>query len=228
MTDMLRPPRDVIKTGSAKTSRKEMVSPLPKSKKGGGSGHKSNGKGHSDAVISPVPVVARGAGEGETRARREFLAALTALTKGDFSARLPMGLGGLDGKIAEAFNDAIELNQKLAQEFERLGRGGGTEGRISERARIGSVSGAWAQEISSVNALISDLVHPTSETARVIGAVAKGDLSQTMALEIEGRPLQGEFLRTAKTAKTMVDQISSFASEVTRVAREVGTEGKLG
>ena len=76
--------------------------------------------------------------------------------------------------------------------------------------------------------LIGDLVHPTSETARVIGAVAQGDLSQTMALEIDGRPLQGEFLRTAKTINTMVDQLSSFASEVTRVAREVGTEGKLG
>ena len=80
----------------------------------------------------------------------------------------------------------------------------------------------------SVNTLIADLVHPTIETARVIGAVAKGDLSQTMALEIDDRPLQGEFLRTAKTVNTMVDQLGSFASEVTRVAREVGTEGKLG
>src|SRR5207302_766484 len=82
--------------------------------------------------------------------------------------------------------------------------------------------------VESVHARIGDLVHPTSETARVIGAVAKGDLSQTMALEIEGRPLAGEFLRTAKTVNTMVDQLGSFASEVTRVAREVGTEGKLG
>ena len=82
--------------------------------------------------------------------------------------------------------------------------------------------------MASVNTLIGDLVHPTSETARVIGAVAKGDLSQTMALEIEGRPLEGEFLRTAKTVNTMVNQLGSFASEVTRVAREVGTEGKLG
>ena len=79
-----------------------------------------------------------------------------------------------------------------------------------------------------MNSLIDDLVHPTSETARVIGAVARGDLSQSMALEAEGRPLRGEFLRTAKTVNTMVDQLGSFASEVTRVAREVGTEGKLG
>src|SRR5438477_12093549 len=82
--------------------------------------------------------------------------------------------------------------------------------------------------VQSVNTQINDLVHPVSETARVIGAVAKGDLSQTMALDIEGRQLQGEFLRTAKTVNTMVDQLASFASEVTRVAREVGSEGKLG
>ena len=96
------------------------------------------------------------------------------------------------------------------------------------RDSLGEVSGRWAASIDSVNTLISDLVHPTSETARVIGAVAKGDLSQTMALEIENRPLEGEFLRTAKVVNTMVDQLGSFASEVTRVAREVGTEGKLG
>src|SRR5207244_1276229 len=92
----------------------------------------------------------------------------------------------------------------------------------------GGWMGSWGVTINSVNALISDLVHPTSEMARVIGAVAKGDLSQTMALDIDGRPLEGEFLRTAKTVNRMVDQLGSFASEVTRVAREVGTEGKLG
>src|SRR5206468_8279 len=86
----------------------------------------------------------------------------------------------------------------------------------------------WQESVESVNDLIDDLVHPTSETARVIGAVAQGDLSQTMALEVDDRPLQGEFLRTAKTINKMVQQLSSFASEVTRVAREVGTEGKLG
>src|SRR5207244_2633707 len=102
------------------------------------------------------------------------------------------------------------------------------EGKLSQRATLGDVSGSWAEAIDSVNTLIDDLVHPTSETARVIGAVAQGDLSQTMALEIEDRQLQGEFLRTAKTVNKMVDQLGSFAAEVTRVAREVGTEGKLG
>src|SRR2546423_49684 len=109
-----------------------------------------------------------------------------------------------------------------------VSRSVGKEGRLSQRASIGGVRGSWAASMGSVNELISDLVYPTSETARVIGAVAKGDLSQTMATEREGRPLEGEFLRTAKTVNTMVDQLGSFASEVTRVAREVGTEGKLG
>ncbi|HYG75706.1 MAG TPA: HAMP domain-containing protein [Planctomycetota bacterium] len=160
--------------------------------------------------------------------RRGLLAALVSLKRGDFTARLPDDLTGLDGKIADTFNDVIELNQKMARELERLSRVVGKEGKIAQRASISGVSGSWADSINSVNALVGDLVHPTSETARVIGAVAKGDLSQTMALELEGRPLQGEFLRTAKTVNLMVNQLSSFASEVTRVAREVGTEGKLG
>src|SRR5262249_28241580 len=104
----------------------------------------------------------------------------------------------------------------------------GKEGRIAQRASLGDVTGSWADAIHSVNELVGDLVHPISETARVIGAVAKGDLSQTMALELEDRPLKGEVLRTAKTINRMVDQLGSFAAEVTRVAREVGTEGKLG
>src|SRR5207237_1798033 len=141
-----------------------------------------------------------------------LLAALAAFKKGDFSVRLPTDLDSMDGKIADAFNDVIELNQRLSQELERLSRVVGKEGKISQRASMGSVTGAWATKVAHVNQLISDLVHPVSETARVIGAVAKGDLSQTMALEIEGRPLAGEFLRTAKTVNTMVDQVGSLPS----------------
>ncbi|HSI82773.1 MAG TPA: HAMP domain-containing protein, partial [Candidatus Methylacidiphilales bacterium] len=168
---------------------------------------------------------AGGAGEDDLV---KLLMALTALKKGDFTARLPLNWNGTAGKIADAFNDVIERNERMAAELARMSRVVGKEGKISQRASIGEVSGSWADSIDSVNALVSDLVHPTSETARVIGAVAKGDLTQTMALEIEGRELKGEFLRTAKTVNTMVNQLSSFASEVTRVAREVGTEGKLG
>ena len=157
-----------------------------------------------------------------------LLTALTALKKGDFSVRLPLDWTGVAGKVADTFNEVIELNERMAKELERISRVVGKEGKIHQRASLGAVSGSWDEALTSVNALIGDLVHPTSETARVIGAVAQGDLSQTMALEIDGRPLQGEFLRTATTINTMVDQLSSFASEVTRVAREVGTEGKLG
>jgi HAMP domain-containing protein/signal transduction histidine kinase/CheY-like chemotaxis protein len=135
---------------------------------------------------------------------------------------------GAAGKVADAFNDVVELNQRMAKELDRLSRVVGKEGKIAQRASLGNVTGSWADAVNSVNELVSDLVHPTSETSRVIGAVAQGDLSQTMALEIDDRPLQGEFLRTAKTINKMVDQLGSFAAEVTRVAREVGTEGKLG
>src|SRR6266850_7078154 len=164
----------------------------------------------------------------EAKYKKDLLGALTALKKGDFSVRLPVDWPGLEGKIADTFNDVIGITDRLATEMERLSRVVGKEGKISQRASVGEVSGSWATKVAAINGLISDLVHPISETARVLGAVAKGDLSQTMALEIEGRPLEGEFLRTAKTVNTMVDQLSSFASEVTRVAREVGTEGKLG
>jgi hypothetical protein len=102
---------------------------------------------------------------------------------------------GVDGKIADVFNDVLELSQRMADELQRLRLVVGKEGKISQRASIGEVTGSWAKKVEAVNALISDLVHPISETSRVIGAVAKGDLSQSMALEVEGRPLAGEFLR---------------------------------
>jgi len=157
-----------------------------------------------------------------------ILGALNALKRGDASVRLPIEWPGTLGRVADAFNDVVERNHRMAQELARLSRVVGKEGKLGRRAALGDVTGFWRDSIDAVNLLIEDLVHPTSETARVIGAVAQGDLSQTMALEVEGRPLQGEFLRTAKTVNKMVDQLGSFAAEVTRVAREVGTEGKLG
>src|SRR5207237_497510 len=159
---------------------------------------------------------------------KKLLAALGAFKRGDFSARLPGDWTGIAGKIANTFNELIRTNQRMTQELERIRRVVGKEGRITQRASLGDVSESWSLAIGSINDLIGDLVHPTSEVARVIGAVAKGDLSKTMATEIEGRPLEGEFLSTAKTVNRMVEQLGAFASEVTRVAREVGTEGKLG
>jgi HAMP domain-containing protein/nitrogen-specific signal transduction histidine kinase/CheY-like chemotaxis protein len=166
--------------------------------------------------------------DGKELDSKKLLSALLAFKRGDFSARLPDDWTGVAGKVADTFNNVIATNQRMAQELERIGRVVGKEGRITQRASIGDVSKSWAHTIGSVNGLIEDLVHPTSEMARVIGAVAKGDLYKTMATEIEGRPLQGEFLRTSKIVNTMVNQLNAFASEVTRVAREVGTEGKLG
>ncbi|MFZ3320852.1 MAG: HAMP domain-containing protein, partial [Usitatibacter sp.] len=162
------------------------------------------------------------------REARQLLSALTALKNGDGSIRLPLEWTGMQGKVAETFNEVVDLNQRMAEELAHLRQRVGREGKLKVRASLGDVRGFWKDSMSSVNALIGDLIHPTSDTARVIGAVAQGDLSQTMALEIDDRPLEGEFLRTAKTVNKMVEQLSSFASEVTRVAREVGTEGKLG
>ncbi|HET7600491.1 MAG TPA: HAMP domain-containing protein, partial [Gemmatimonadales bacterium] len=158
----------------------------------------------------------------------QLLAVLTAVRRGDFSARMPSGHTGVTGKIADTLNEIIELNHGMAKELERVSQRVGKEGKIAQRAALHGAAGSWAASVESVNTLIADLVQPTSEVARVIGAVAKGDLGQTMSLEFEGRPLQGEFLRIGRTVNSMVDQLSSFASEVTRVAREVGTEGKLG
>jgi HAMP domain-containing protein/signal transduction histidine kinase/DNA-binding response OmpR family regulator len=157
-----------------------------------------------------------------------LLRTLIAFKDGDFSVRLPVDQTGLAGKIADTLNDVFKLNERMASEFARISRAVGKEGKISQRASLGSAFGGWAQCLDSVNGLIGDLVQPSTEVARVIGAVAKGDLSQTMALEVDGRSLKGEFLHTARVVNTMVAQLNSFASEVTRVAREVGTEGKLG
>jgi signal transduction histidine kinase/HAMP domain-containing protein/CheY-like chemotaxis protein len=157
-----------------------------------------------------------------------LLNALIALKKGKFGVRLPAEWTGVQGKVADAFNEVVELIENMSRELARISRVVGKDGKLSQRASLGDVAGSWQDAINSVNELIDNLVHPTSETARVIGAVAQGDLSQTMAIEVDGQPLQGEFLRTARTINKMVTQLGSFASEVTRVAREVGTEGKLG
>ncbi|HEY9641985.1 MAG TPA: HAMP domain-containing protein, partial [Coleofasciculaceae cyanobacterium] len=159
---------------------------------------------------------------------KQLLKTLTEVKKGNFSARMSADQTGIAGKIASTLNDIIEMNQRLTTELEHVGTIVGKEGKIDERASLGTAKGSWKACVESVNTMITDLVQPTAETARVIRAVANGDLSQTIASGIEGRPLKGEFLQTATIVNTMVAQLNSFASEVTRVAREVGTEGKLG
>jgi HAMP domain-containing protein/signal transduction histidine kinase/DNA-binding response OmpR family regulator len=157
-----------------------------------------------------------------------LLEALQAVKGGDFSVRLPESKNGVLSQIYKAFNEVVNLNQHEAEEIVRVGRLVGREGRMTERAHLKNAAGSWAQSIDSINVLIEDLARPTTEVARVITAVAEGDLAQKMALEIEGTPVKGEFLRIGTTVNKMVDQLGSFAAEVTRVAREVGTEGKLG
>ncbi|MBV7535166.1 response regulator [Duganella sp. sic0402] len=165
---------------------------------------------------------------GEQLDAKTLLSTLMALKKGDFSVRMPSDWTGMAGKIADTLNDIIDTKARMVREVTEVSRVVGREGRLTQRAETTNTTGGWATIISSVNTLIDDLVRPTTEMARVIGAVAKGDLSQTMALEVDGHPLKGQYLRAAMTANTMVEQLSSFSSEVTRVAREVGTEGKLG
>src|SRR5205085_606864 len=127
-----------------------------------------------------------------------------------------------------AFNQCITNSQRITEEAARLSKNVGKEGRLTQRLSTPGVTGAWAEQVDSFNTLIDDLVRPTTDIARTIGAVAKGDLGQSMDLQVDGRALKGEFLRSAKLVNTMIEQLSVFTSEVTRVAREVGTEGKLG
>src|SRR5437879_11549373 len=160
--------------------------------------------------------------------RKGLLSALRAFKKGDFSVRLPMDLIGIDGEIGKVFKEGVEVRENVTDEFARIRDEVGREGQINQRVRLPAATGSWSDCVDSVNTLIGDLIRPTSEVARVIESVARGDLSQRMLLEIDGRPLRGEFLRIGKVVNTMVDQLGGFASEVSRVAREVGTDGKLG
>src|SRR2546423_3227167 len=160
--------------------------------------------------------------------RGELLKALRSFKRGDFSIRMPLNLTGIDGEIAQAFNDVVEMNEAMASEIARIGEQVGKEGQIGQRVVLPGAGGAWSETVESVNTLVGDMVYPVTEVARVIGSVAKGDLSQTMVLEVDGRPLRGEVLRIGTIVNTMVGQLKAFASEVSRVAHEVGTEGKLG
>ncbi|HEY1958306.1 MAG TPA: HAMP domain-containing protein, partial [Polyangiaceae bacterium] len=164
-----------------------------------------------------------------SRAEVEILVeVLKAVKSGDFSVRFPYEKDGIMSRAGELLNDIIGMNEHMTGELLRVGKIVGQEGKMHERASVGPAKGQWATGMASVNQLIADLVAPTNEVARVITAVARGDLSQKMVLEIDGRPVRGEFLRIGTTVNEMVDQLNSFAAEVTRVAKEVGNEGKLG
>src|SRR5580704_15143175 len=159
---------------------------------------------------------------------KELALTLEAIDQGDFSVRMSPQLLGLEGKVSEHINAISGRLERFNGSLLRLRRQVGQEGRINERLPLGDSVGNWAERVEAINSLVDELSQPTIDMGRVIGAVAKGDLSQAMPLELEGRPLKGEYLRTAKLVNGMVDQLGAFSVEVIRVAREVGTEGKLG
>ena len=166
---------------------------------------------------------------GETPSQyHELLKALQAMRDGDFSVRLPGDWTGLEGKIADTLNEIASTNGRIASELNRVGQVVGKQGKTRQRVKFARSGGAWIDMETSVNTLIDDLVWPTTEITRAVAGVAQGDLTRTVRLEVDGRPLKGEFLRSARIVNTMIQQLGVFTSEVTRVAREVGTEGKLG
>src|SRR5689334_735788 len=199
---------DVSARGRGTASRRR--TPVVKLKVANG-----NGNGHAPAAAPELDL-------------KKMLRTLQAARDGDFSARLATDHTGLAGKIADTFNELMSCNQRLAEELERAGQMVGKEGKTRVRVSVERRSGAWAEMESSVNTLMDDLLWPTTEVTKTITAVAKGDLTQSVGLEADGRPLKGEFLRSATVVNEMIAQMGMFTSEVTRVAREVGTEGKLG
>jgi len=162
------------------------------------------------------------------RSLNRLLAGLRAVNAGDFSVRLTPNGDPLMADIIDVFNSVTQKQARLVDELSRVSGSVGREGKMQDRVSMSGAGGQWVTAVDSVNSLITDLAQPTTEVSRVIKAVAEGDLSQKVELEIEGKQVQGEFFRIASTVNRMVDQLNSFASEVTRVAREVGTEGVLG
>ncbi|MFF4017066.1 HAMP domain-containing protein [Streptomyces sp. NPDC001843] len=169
----------------------------------------------------------------DTAALDRLLVALVAMRDGNFRKRLTVSGDGVMSEIAAVFNEVADRNMHLTGELSRVRRVVGREGKLTERLEAGACEGSWAVAIDASNALVDDLVRPVSEVSRVLTAVAEGDLSPRMELRTQapegtGHPLRGEFLKVGRTVNNLVDQLSTFTDEVTRVASEVGTEGKLG
>ena len=174
----------------------------------------NNGKDHPAEISAPELSL--------------LLSSLQTMRDGDFSVRLPGTWTGLPGKLADTFNEIVSSNQQIAHELRRVGQVVGKEGKTRERTQFHQPRGAWGEMEVSINTLVDDLLQPNTEVTRAIAAVAQGNLTQTVRLDVDGRPLEGEFLRSATIVNTMIQQLGVFTAEVTRVAREVGTDGKLG
>lgn len=166
--------------------------------------------------------------ETEVIDHKALLKVLRNYRNGNFSARLPEDKTGIAGEIARALNESIALNQLLLKEFSRVGKDVGKDGRLSQRVAIAAAMGGWSQTVDAYNDTIEGMAEPVKEYGRVVSAIAKGNLSEPMSLEIEGRPLKGDFLRVARTTNQMIALLTNFSSEVTRVSLEVGTDGILG
>jgi signal transduction histidine kinase/HAMP domain-containing protein/DNA-binding response OmpR family regulator len=173
------------------------------------------------------PSAVNGAGT-EPAVLEEILDALVAARDGDFSRRLSRRRRGLLGEIASAYNELVTMNGRMEKELGRMRRVIGREGRMDQRASLGSAGGGWNSSVESLNALIDDLVRPTTEVASVLDAVADGDLDRKMALKKITVEAKGEVAELADTMNEMTDTLAIFAEQVTSVAREVGTDGKLG
>ncbi|MFH9216312.1 HAMP domain-containing protein [Streptomyces globisporus] len=171
--------------------------------------------------------------EVDAAALNRVLAGLVAMRDGNFRRRLTVSGDGVMTEIAAVFNEVADRNLHLTGELARVRRVVGREGKLTERLETGACEGSWAAAIGASNELVDDLARPVSEVGRVLSAVADGDLEQRMELRSHTqdetvRPLRGEFLKVARTVNNLVDQLSVFTEQVTRVAVEVGTEGKLG
>ncbi len=187
----------------------------------------SNGKASTNGKSSGLyNLNVEYAGELDSR---ELLQVLSEVKEGNFAVRLPEDKIGLSGKICDTLNQIISLNEMLMDELTQARNTIGKKGHLNHRVSLPRhAKGSWASGVDSINTLISDLVHPTIEIAHVISSVAKGNLSQEMPLKIGDHVLQGEFAKIAAEVNDMVKQLNLFSMEVTRVAREVGSEGKLG
>ncbi|MEW1632991.1 HAMP domain-containing protein [Streptomyces sp. NPDC093801] len=174
------------------------------------------------AAAGGAPVEGGGGGITESELRL-LLAGLTAVRDGDFRTRLPDAADGLLGEIATVFNGMANQLSLFTSEVTRVAREVGTEGTLGGQADVPGVGGAWLDLTDSVNFMAGNLTDQVRNIAQVATAVAKGDLSQKITVTA-----RGEILELKTTINTMVDQLSAFADEVTRVAREVGTEGNLG
>jgi len=221
---------DTIEEETDAEESSERSSNASSRRKNGGKGRNGKGNGNGAGTKRGEEGAGGLAPDGKLKDAnlRRLLHAMRDLRDGEFEVRLAMSEDPLLSEIADAFNGIAKLNERLSEEMLRVSTTIGRQGQMNDRASIGPVIGGWRSTVESVNTLITDLASPTTEVARVLTAVAEGDLGQKMVLEIDGKAVQGEFLRIGTTVNTMVDQLGSFANEVTRVAREVGTEGKLG